>query len=180
MCFCSNFEILLYLITSLLREKVLELGIYDNLKSSIIKFRNRNAAKGEERPGGQLEELLAAAISGGITGFLTSPLDNIKTKLMVGTGYNGFFDCLFKTAKTNGVPSLFAGSAARVAWLMPFTAIYLPVYEIVKRKMAEKPVLPSPLGVKGGHMTNRNVGRAFRRPVAMQQPYSRYSGSVCF
>mmetsp|Transcript_12158 Transcript_12158/g.18457 ORF Transcript_12158/g.18457 Transcript_12158/m.18457 type:complete len:214 (+) Transcript_12158:823-1464(+) len=163
---------------SLFCEIVLELGIYDNLKQSIINFKNRNAVKGEERPGGQLDELLAAAISGGITGFLTSPLDNIKTKLMVDAGYNGFFDCLFKTAKTNGVPSLFAGSAARVAWLMPFTAIYLPVYEIVKRKMAEVPVMPGPLGVKGGHMKNRNMGRAFRRP--MQQPYTRYSGSVCF
>ena len=105
------------------------------MQKSNYQFKNRNAAEGEKRPGGQMEELLAAAISGGFTGFLTAPLDNIKTKLMVDVGYTGFFDCLFKTAKNNGVPSLFAGSAARVAWLMPFTAIYLPVYEILKRKI---------------------------------------------
>lgn len=161
---------------------MLELGIYDNLKDMIVKFRNRNAAKGEERSGGQFEELLAALISGGITGFLTSPLDNVKTKLMVDTGYNGFFDCLFKTAKTNGVGALFAGSAARVAWLMPFTAIYLPVYEMVKRNMAQSPsILPGPLAVKGGHVRrNQGLGQAFRRPGAVRQPYSKYSASVSF
>lgn len=160
-----------------------ELGIYDNLKDMIVRFKNKNAAAGEERAGSQLDELLAAAISGGITGFLTAPLDNIKTKLMVDTGYSGFFDCVSKTVKTNGVPSLFAGSAARVAWLLPFTAIYLPVYEIVKRKIAlSSPALPNPLAVKGGHMQSRNrdMGRAFRRPLAMTRPYSKYSGSVCF
>lgn len=161
---------------------MMELGIYDNLKDMIISFKNRNAAKGEEMPAGQLDELLAAAISGGITGFLTSPLDNIKTKLMVDTGYNGFFDCLFKCAKNNGVSSLFSGSAARVAWLMPFTAIYLPVYEIIKRKMAEAPVtMPGALGVKGGHVRNNAWGRAFRKPVtAFQRPYSKYASAMCF
>ena len=159
---------------------MLELGIYDNLKEMIISFRNRNAAKGEEKPGGQLEELLAALISGGITGFLTAPLDNVKTKLMVDSGYNGFFDCAVKTAKANGFGSLFAGSAARVAWLMPFTAIYLPVYEIVKRRMAQS-MMPPQLAVKGGHMKNQMFGQAFRRrPLKMKMPYSKYSSSVCF
>ncbi len=159
---------------------MLELGIYDNLKDMVIKFRNRNAAKGEESPGGQVEELVAALISGGITAFLTSPLDNIKTKLMVGTGYNGFFDCMFKTAKTNGIGALFAGSAARVAWLMPFTAIYLPAYEMVKRQIAQGPPALGPLGVKGGHVNNRNIFGRYGRPAAKQQPYSRYSSAVCF
>lgn len=166
---------------------MLELGIYDNLKNFIIEFKNRNAAQGERRPGGQLDELLAAAISGGITGFLTAPLDNIKTKLMVETGYKGFFDCAIKTAQTNGVGALFAGSAARVAWLMPFTAIYLPVYEILKRKMAMQPASTGPLAVSGGAFTmKRNNRRVFgKRPViAMQNPYkskhARHSTSACF
>lgn len=164
---------------------MLELGIYDNLKDMIVKFRNRNVAPGNERSGGQLEELLAALISGGITGFLTSPLDNIKTKLMVDSGYNGFFDCLAKTAKTNGIGGLFAGSAARVAWLMPFTAIYLPVYEIVKRRIAQSPsLLPGPLALKGGHAPPRNHRFGFqpiRGPVVhKKQPYSKYSAAMCF
>lgn len=163
---------------------MLELGLYDNLKEKIIQFKNKNAAAGQEKEGGQLENLLAALISGGITAFLTAPLDNVKTKLMVDTGYNGFFDCMAKTAKTNGVGALFAGSAARVAWLMPFTAFYLPVYEIIKRKIAATPTLPGALAVKGGEQQvafkSFRTGRAQRRPMAMTQPYSKYSSSVCF
>lgn len=54
---------------------------------------------------------------------------------MVDTGYNGFIDCATKTVSENGVGALFNGSIARVAWLMPFTAIYLPIYEVLKRRM---------------------------------------------
>ncbi len=161
---------------------MLELGIYDNFKSMYLKLKNRTESN-------QWDELLAAAVSGGITGLLTAPLDNIKTKLMVETGYKGFFDCLAKTVKNGGMPALFAGSAARVAWLMPFTAIYLPVYEIVKRRMQVMPVAaPSvpALAVKGGHINTRNENPIFggRRPApatkSLKMKSSRLAGATCF
>jgi Mitochondrial carrier protein len=37
--------------------------------------------------------------------------------------------------KTQGISGLFAGSIARVSWLLPFTTIYLGVYEVSKRKL---------------------------------------------
>lgn len=155
---------------------MMELGIYDNFKTFYLKLKNRTEST-------QLDELLAAAVAGGLCGFFTAPLDNIKTKLMVDTGYNGFFDCLNKTLKTGGVPLLFSGSAARVAWLMPFTAIYLPLYEIIKRRMEMIPVgLPSsPLAVKGGHIRNPIFAR---RPApvmkSLQMKNTRLAGSACF
>ena len=82
-----------------------QLGIYDNFKTFYWNLKNRKEIN-------QCDELLAAAISGGITGLLTSPLDNIKTKLMADVGYSGFFDCLSKTPKTGGMKAFFAGSAA--------------------------------------------------------------------
>lgn len=71
---------------------------------------------------------------------------------MVDVGYSGFFDCVSKTIEATGFSSLFNGGGARVAWLMPFTAIYLPIYEVIKRRMAASCVLTasSPLKVKGG------------------------------
>lgn len=39
--------------------------------------------------------------------------------------------------KTGGLDALFVGSAARVAWLLPFTTIYLGVYEAAKKKLLE-------------------------------------------
>jgi solute carrier family 25 S-adenosylmethionine transporter 26 len=169
---------------------MLELGIYDNFKSMYLKLKNRTESN-------QWDELLAAAISGGITGLMTAPLDNIKTKLMVDTGYNGFFDCLSKTVKNGGMPALFAGSAARVAWLMPFTAIYLPVYEIIKRRMEIMPakdVSSKALMMKGGFISEAkkdvisqlNIfarGGATRdvSPIkSFQMDSQRFAGSSCF
>lgn len=168
---------------------MLELGIYDNLKSFYLKVKNKNAAPGEERPITQFDQIVAAAISGGITGYATSPFDTIKTKLMVDTGYNGFLDCVAKTVKDSGVGSLFNGSLARVAWLMPFTAIYLPVYEALKRKMqlASIEASNSSLGVSGGHQKSRNnmiFGKRLEHPVPVRETLklknARYKTSVCF
>jgi len=147
-----------------------ELGIYDNLKAMYLKVKNRNSAPGEVRPITQIDEILAAAISGGVTGYATAPFDTIKTKLMVDTGYSGFFDCAAKTVAESGVGSLFNGSIARVAWLMPFTAIYLPIYELLKRRM-QLAVFNAPhpsLSVTGGHQKYGNTmifGKRLEHPA---------------
>jgi len=62
---------------------MMELGIYDNLKEMIMKAKGKSSGEGN-----QWDDLLAAAVSGGFTGFLTAPLDNIKTKLMLEKGYS--------------------------------------------------------------------------------------------
>jgi len=113
---------------------MLELGLYENIKSIIRTVTMKETL----RPN---EELVAAAITGGITGFVTTPLDVIKTKLMIQTAtsggqqYTGVMDALTGVYKSGGLDALFVGSAARVAWLLPFTTIYLGVYEVAKRKM---------------------------------------------
>eukprot|EP00596_Hydrurales_sp_CCMP1899_P008632 CAMPEP_0119034416 /NCGR_PEP_ID=MMETSP1177-20130426/1401_1 /TAXON_ID=2985 /ORGANISM="Ochromonas sp, Strain CCMP1899" /LENGTH=366 /DNA_ID=CAMNT_0006991829 /DNA_START=133 /DNA_END=1233 /DNA_ORIENTATION=+ len=111
---------------------MMELGLYENIKSAIRKVRNKSELS-------QQEELCAAAVTGGITSFLTTPLDLIKTKLMIQSGsggqYKGFNDALSSIYKAGGIQALFVGSAARVSWLLPFTTIYLGVYEVSKRKL---------------------------------------------
>ena len=60
--------------------------------------------------------------------------------------YKGFFDCLQKTVSQHGIQSLLQGASARVSWIGPFTAIYLPIYETLKRQMImmeSKPPLTS-------------------------------------
>jgi solute carrier family 25 S-adenosylmethionine transporter 26 len=157
---------------------MMELGIYDNFKTFYLNLKNRKESN-------QWDEFLAAAVSGGITGLLTAPLDNIKTKLMVEVGYSGFFDCLAKTAKNGGVSAVFAGSAARVAWLLPFTAIYLPCYEMIKRRMEIMPAIKqtiasSPLAVKGGHMNAPVFGRKPAPTKSLHMKSQRFAGSACF
>lgn len=113
---------------------MLELGLYENIKTFLRKYKKTDTLT-------QTEELTAAAITGGITGFLTTPLDLIKTRLMIqsstGGQYSGIVDALSSIYQSGGVEALFTGSAARVAWLLPFTTIYLGVYEVAKRKILE-------------------------------------------
>jgi Mitochondrial carrier protein len=49
--------------------------------------------------------------------------------------YSGVWDALSSVYSAGGVQGLFVGAAARFAWLLPFTMIYLPVYEIAKRNI---------------------------------------------
>jgi len=113
-----------------------ELGLYENIKTLIRKTQKRNTLT-------QQEELAAAAFTGGFTGFVTTPLDLIKTKLMMqstsgGGQYKGVADAFSSIYKAGGINGLFVGSAARVAWLLPFTTIYLGIYEACKRQILAK------------------------------------------
>ena len=120
---------------------MLELGLYDNLKRICSQFKQRGGNGDQEGPEiTQTEEIIAAALTGGIAGYLTTPFDVIKTKLMVDHDllYNGFVDCAIKSVNNYGIESLFQGGAARIIWLVPFTAIYLPCYDLIKRAMLTK------------------------------------------
>jgi solute carrier family 25 S-adenosylmethionine transporter 26 len=110
---------------------VLELGLYDAFKGI---FQKRND---KQRPLDVWQEICAAGVAGGITAYITTPLDTIKTKLMVDSYDAGFWDCLITTIDQYGVGAVFAGALARVAWIVPFTALYLPLYELFKRRLAD-------------------------------------------
>lgn len=117
---------------------MLELGLYENIKVFIKSLKSNKAIEGND-------ELLAAAITGGFTGFITTPLDLVKTKLMmqsVSAASPGVYDSLVSIYNTAGINGLFVGSAARVAWLLPFTTIYLGVYEVAKRKLLQLKKVP--------------------------------------
>jgi solute carrier family 25 (mitochondrial S-adenosylmethionine transporter), member 26 len=109
---------------------MLELGIYENIKAIVRRVRNRSTLTSQE-------ELAAAAFTGGTVAFVTTPLDLIKTKLSMqstsGGQYSGVIDALQSVYSEGGIKALFVGSTARVAWLLPFTTIYLGIYELSKR-----------------------------------------------
>ena len=114
---------------------MLELGLYENIKSLIRKFQNRSELT-------QQEELAAAAFTGGFTGFITTPLDLVKTRLMLqstteGGQYKGVVDAFTSIYNAGGIKGLHVGAAARVSWLLPFTTIYLGIYEISKRRILQ-------------------------------------------
>lgn len=98
---------------------VLELSLYD-WASKILKC----------------HPTVAAAITGAVTAIITTPLDTVKTKIVVDyvdVDAPSFFECFQNTIAVYGPEGLFAGLLARVAWVVPFTVLYLPVYDGLKR-----------------------------------------------
>lgn len=114
---------------------MLELGLYDQLKSLYVKAKIPGI--GGVPTLSSWEEVAVAGLTGSIAGFCTTPLDTIKTKLMVDTDLysDGFWQCLTETIQDHGIESLFAGALARILWVGPFTAFYLPIYDLAKRSM---------------------------------------------
>ena len=53
----------------------------------------------------------------------------------VGGRYSGVMDAMQSIYQEGGLSALFVGSYARVAWLLPFTTIYLGIYEMIKRHL---------------------------------------------
>ena len=119
---------------------MLELGMYDTLKGALVKYKMARAKRlGKTQDGvtvTQADEIAFAAITGGIVGYLTNPLDSIKTKVMTSPHLYGGGSILTAAAmqfRDEGFCSFFAGGAARVGYILPFTAIYLPIYDALKR-----------------------------------------------
>jgi hypothetical protein len=156
---------------------MLELGLYEIIKNGMLDWKQKRQQQQGSQDGDvrfvdeedalsslvvstppqkilhAWEEVVAAALTGGATAYLTTPLDTIKTKLMVDQDLyaGGFLDCLVSTVDHHGLGALFAGGAARVAWLVPYTAIYLPVYDLLKRKFSTE---TEPPAVQAAKKTN--------------------------
>ncbi|GAB0493418.1 hypothetical protein MMPV_004700 [Pyropia vietnamensis] len=90
------------------------------------------------------QEWLIGGLAGGCTGFLTTPLDVAKTRLMtqvhlpVEQQSRGILQALSRVVASDGLPGIFCGGSARVAWLIPFTAVFFGVHEASKRALLRR------------------------------------------
>ena len=83
--------------------------------------------------------ILAACLTGCVAGFLTTPMDAIKTKIMVeGSAYDSLWDCVATTLDAHGWGGIWAGALARVLWIAPFTMLYLPTYDFLHKTLLER------------------------------------------
>jgi hypothetical protein len=80
-------------------------------------------------------QVLAAAITGVIISIVSSPIDNIKTKLMTspkGT-YTGIGHCAGKMMKHGGIRSFYRGFMPQCLSMSPFVMIQLITFETLRR-----------------------------------------------
>uniref|UniRef100_M4BDY7 Uncharacterized protein n=1 Tax=Hyaloperonospora arabidopsidis (strain Emoy2) TaxID=559515 RepID=M4BDY7_HYAAE len=89
--------------------------------------------------------LTSATLAGATASFLTNPLDLIKLRLQVQrayttdaapAAYRGIVDGLTQVIRTEGVPALYKGAGARIAFHAPSTAITMSLFESCRRVFA--------------------------------------------
>ncbi|XP_050211624.1 S-adenosylmethionine carrier 1, chloroplastic/mitochondrial-like [Mercurialis annua] len=87
------------------------------------------------------EFALVGASAGAITAALTTPLDVVKTRLMLqgsSKQYNGVFDCFRTIVKEEGAHALLKGIVPRVLWIGSGGSIFFGVLEKTKQILAQR------------------------------------------
>ncbi|KAK6773238.1 hypothetical protein RDI58_028476 [Solanum bulbocastanum] len=87
------------------------------------------------------ENAMIGAFAGAITGAITTPLDVIKTRLMVqgsAKQYEGILHCVKTIAREEGASTLFKGIGPRVLWIGIGGSIFFGVLERTKKLVAAK------------------------------------------
>ncbi|KAK9023686.1 hypothetical protein V6N11_003893 [Hibiscus sabdariffa] len=87
------------------------------------------------------ENAIIGAFAGAITGAVTTPLDVIKTRLMVqgsSKQYKGILDCVRTIMREEGTHTLMKGIGPRVLWIGIGGSIFFGVLEKTKEMLAKK------------------------------------------
>ncbi|XP_004504005.1 S-adenosylmethionine carrier 1, chloroplastic/mitochondrial [Cicer arietinum] len=87
------------------------------------------------------ENAIIGAFAGALTGAITTPLDVIKTRLMIqgpANQYKGIADCVQTIIKEEGPGALLKGVGPRVLWIGIGGSIFFGVLESTKRALAER------------------------------------------
>ncbi|CAG7898942.1 unnamed protein product [Brassica rapa] len=87
------------------------------------------------------ENALIGAFAGALTGAVTTPLDVIKTRLMVqgsAKQYQGIVDCVQTIVKEEGASALLKGIGPRVLWIGIGGSIFFGVLESTKRTLSQR------------------------------------------
>mmetsp|Transcript_26642 Transcript_26642/g.72015 ORF Transcript_26642/g.72015 Transcript_26642/m.72015 type:complete len:397 (+) Transcript_26642:40-1230(+) len=96
-----------------------------------------------------LETSVIGAGAGGFTGLATTPLDVIKTRLMVQGGagrYKNFVDATVQIARTEGAAAFLKGWQPRLIWISLGGFVFFPALEAAKKAFV--PPTIQPLGVE--------------------------------
>ncbi|KAL7116531.1 hypothetical protein ACP275_03G010300 [Erythranthe tilingii] len=88
------------------------------------------------------ENAIIGAFAGAITGAMTTPLDVIKTRLMIqgsAKQYNSIRHCINTILKEEGSSAFFRGMGPRVLWIGIGGSIFFGVLEKTKQLISQKP-----------------------------------------
>lgn len=86
--------------------------------------------------GGAVELSVCGSIAGGIAAAVTTPLDVLKTRVMLKEGAVRVTECAREVYHAGGWKGFFAGVGPRTMWISAGGAIFLGVYEAVSGALA--------------------------------------------
>ncbi|KAG7285346.1 hypothetical protein NEMBOFW57_009968 [Staphylotrichum longicolle] len=87
------------------------------------------------------ESALYGSISGGVAAAVTTPLDVLKTRVMLSTNRESMGRIVRTILKENGVRPFFAGIGPRVMWISAGGAIFLGSYQWAVNSLEQKRLL---------------------------------------
>ena len=118
-------------VLKIIPETALKFLIYDEIKKLICTDLNSPSTG---------ERLLSGAASGFLTQTIIYPMEITKTRLALAQDgiYKGIADCLRKIQRTEGTKALYKGWGASVLGIMPYAAIDLTIFNILRDKYIEK------------------------------------------
>ncbi|XP_022134585.1 mitochondrial substrate carrier family protein E isoform X2 [Momordica charantia] len=82
-----------------------------------------------------LEGLVLGGLAGGLSAYLTTPLDVIKTRMQVQGStlrYNGWLDAVSTIWRSEGMKGMFRGSVPRITWYIPASALTFMAVEFLR------------------------------------------------
>ncbi|CAM6037080.1 unnamed protein product [Sphagnum compactum] len=136
----------------------LQIMLYEAMRASVVYGREQWWQSKASQPVGlekhqfsSLDELFMGGTAGGLSAFLTTPLDVLKTRLQVqgsAARYKGWIDALQTVWREEGTKGLFRGALPRVLWFVPASAVSFMAVEWLRKEfnplsVNSQPVLPS-------------------------------------
>lgn len=107
---------------------------FDALQFPLYEYLKKVGAKKRGRALETWETCICGSMAGGVSAAVTTPLDVVKTRLMVTTGkYKGIVDGLAKIGREEGMKGLFAGVVPRVIWISLGGAVFFGAYEAARK-----------------------------------------------
>lgn len=112
----------------------LQYPIWEKLKATHLSYK--------QKPVTAIESAIYGSLAGAIAAFLTTPLDVVKTRIMLAEksdkiASGSVLDVLRSVMKEEGIRGCFAGVVPRVTWISVGAALFLGSYEQTTAFLAE-------------------------------------------
>lgn len=143
--------------TTVLRDvpfAMIQFPIYERMKEMFQEYRHKTLVADPANRGLSQEEIysksvptvwqsaLSGCLSGSVAAALTTPLDVVKTRLMLGKdshghAYTSAQDAVKRIYKEGGAKMFFSGIIPRIVWISMGGAVFLGAYDFMSKKMAK-------------------------------------------